>query len=65
MTESKIFCDLDGVLADFEPNFLRKWREAHPDSTADQQIYVNYNRYPMEGAGYAQTKLNLNEIINF
>ena len=38
-------------------------RETHPDSSEDHLLYVDYNRYPAEGAGYMQTKLNLNEII--
>jgi outer membrane receptor protein involved in Fe transport len=38
-------------------------RQTHPDSSEDHLLYVDYNRYPVEGAGYVQTKLNLNEII--
>jgi len=38
-------------------------RETSPDSITDHLFYVDYNRYPEEGSGYVQTKLNLNEII--
>jgi len=38
-------------------------RESHPDSMRDQQFYVNYNRYPRDGAAYVQTKLEMGEII--
>ncbi len=38
-------------------------RQTSPDSISDHLFYVDYNRYPMEGSGFVQTKLNLNEII--
>jgi len=38
-------------------------RETSPDSITDHLFYVDYNRYPEEGSGYVQTKLNLNESI--
>ncbi len=38
-------------------------RETNPDSTDDHQFYVDYNRKPVEGAAFAQTKLNMGEII--
>ena len=40
-----------------------KLRETHPDSTADDLYYVNYNRQPIEAAGYMQTRLAMGEII--
>ncbi|MBD3375305.1 TonB-dependent receptor plug domain-containing protein [candidate division KSB1 bacterium] len=47
---------------DFEYGTIRL-REAHPDSTDDHLIYVDYNRAPVEGSAFAQTKLNMGEII--
>ncbi|MBN1352029.1 TonB-dependent receptor [candidate division KSB1 bacterium] len=38
-------------------------RQTSPDSSEDQLFYVDYNREPLEGAGFVQTKLNLKEII--
>jgi len=38
-------------------------REAHPDSSADDLFYVEYNRKPFEGAAFAQSTLNMGEIV--
>ncbi len=38
-------------------------RESNPDSLRDQQFYVDYNRSPRDGAAYAQTKLELGEVV--
>jgi len=38
-------------------------RQTSPDSLSDHLFYVDYHRRPQEGAGYVQTKLNLNEVI--
>ncbi|MCB9218255.1 MAG: TonB-dependent receptor [Ignavibacteriales bacterium] len=40
-----------------------KLRETHPDSAADDLFYINYNRQPVEGAAFAQTTLNMGEIV--
>jgi len=40
-----------------------KLREAHPDSSADDLFYIDYNRTPIEGAAFAQTSLNMGEIV--
>ncbi len=47
---------------DYEYGNIRL-RETNADSAADDQFYVNYNRYPVEGAGYFQTTLSMGEII--
>ncbi len=47
---------------DYEYGTIRL-RETHPDSTDDDQFYSEYNRNPVEAAAFAQTKLNLGEII--
>lgn len=38
-------------------------REASPDSSADDLFYVDYTRTPLEGAAFAQTTLNMGEIV--
>ncbi|MBK7106989.1 MAG: TonB-dependent receptor [Ignavibacteriae bacterium] len=38
-------------------------REASPDSSADDLFYVDYTRKPLEGAAFAQTTLNMGEIV--
>ncbi len=38
-------------------------REAHPDSSADDLFYIDYTRKPFEGAAFAQTTLNMGEIV--
>jgi len=38
-------------------------RETNPDSTLDDLWYIDYNRKPMEGAAFVQTKLSMGEII--
>lgn len=38
-------------------------REASPDSSADDLFYVDYSRKPIEGAAFAQTTLNMGEIV--
>ncbi len=38
-------------------------REAHPDSSADDLFYIDYTRKPLEGAAFAQTTLNMGEIV--
>ncbi len=48
--------------AHFEHGHIRL-RESSPDSARDQQFYVNYVRSPIEGAAYAQTKLEMGEIV--
>jgi outer membrane receptor protein involved in Fe transport len=51
---------------DSTANFLYgniKLRESSPDSSQDDQFYVDYIRRPFEGAAYIQTKLTLGEII--
>ncbi len=40
-----------------------KLRQASPDSSLDDLYYVNYNRYPIEAATFAQTTLHMGEII--
>ncbi len=40
-----------------------KLREAHPDSSADDLFFVDYNRKPIEAAGFAQTTLNMGEVV--
>ncbi|KAA3616352.1 MAG: TonB-dependent receptor [Calditrichaeota bacterium] len=47
---------------DYEYGNLRL-RETHADSAADDQFYVDYDRYPVEAAGYFQTTLSMGEII--
>ncbi len=38
-------------------------RETHPDSILDDQYYVDYKRKPLEASAYAQTRLNMGDII--
>jgi outer membrane receptor protein involved in Fe transport len=38
-------------------------REAHPDSSADDLFYVEYQRKPIDGAAYAQTTLSMGEVV--
>jgi len=38
-------------------------RETSADSTLDDLWYIDYNRHPLEGAGFTQTKLSMGEII--
>ncbi len=38
-------------------------RETRPDIPEDDLWYIDYNRYPEEGAAYAQTKLTMGEVI--
>ncbi len=38
-------------------------REANPDSSADDLFYVEYTRKPIEAAAFAQTTLNMGEIV--
>lgn len=38
-------------------------REAHPDSSADDLFYVDYERDPIEAAAFFQTSLNMGEIV--
>ena len=40
-----------------------KLREANPDSSADDLFYVDYVRKPIEAAAFAQTTLNMGEIV--
>lgn len=40
-----------------------KLRETSPDSLEDHLFYVDYTRKPEEAAAFAQTKLNMGEII--
>lgn len=47
---------------DYEYGTIRL-RETQPDSSDDDQFYSEYNRNPIEAAAFAQTKLNLGEII--
>ena len=38
-------------------------REAHPDSSADDLFYVNYERKPIEAATFFQSTLNMGDIV--
>ncbi len=38
-------------------------REANPDSSSDDLFYVEYDRKPIEAAAFAQTTLNMGEIV--
>ncbi len=40
-----------------------KLRPTNADSSIDDMYYTEYNRYPKEGAGYAQMRLNMGDII--
>ncbi|NOY61067.1 MAG: TonB-dependent receptor [Calditrichaeota bacterium] len=51
---------------DTTSNYLyshKRLRESSPDSLRDQQFFVEYDRQPRDGSAYAQTKLEMGELI--
>lgn len=53
-----ILIDMDGVIADFEKEFLRRWKKFHPDKPAveypDRRGFWLINQYPEEFHEYVK-----------
>lgn len=54
----RVLIDMDGVIADFEGDFLRRWKEQHPDKTfiplEERRGFYVSEQYPKEYYEYVQ-----------
>jgi len=52
MTNMRILVDMDGVIADFDGEFLKRWRERHPEKffvpMEERTIFYVKEQYPEE-----------------
>ena len=52
MTNKRILVDMDGVIADFDGEFLKRWRERHPEKffipMEERTVFYVKDQYPEE-----------------
>ncbi len=52
MTNMRILIDMDGVIADFDGEFLKRWRDRHPDKLyyplEERTVFYVKDQYPEE-----------------